>query len=1187
MYLKRVEAKGFKSFADRIEMEFKKGITAVVGPNGSGKSNISDAVRWVLGEQSARNLRGSKMEDVIFSGTNTRKPLGFAEVSITVDNSDNMLPVDYTEITVTRRMYRSGESEYYINGTSCRLKDINELFMDTGVGKDGYSIIGQGRVDEIINEKPEDRREIFEEAAGIVKYKTRKQEAERKLESTEQNILRIEDIIKELETRIGPLSEQSEKARKYLDMRERLKVLELNIFIRNVEKLKEKTASLKERISDLEDELLDNNRKNAKLEDECQRLKAKMSEADRLTEELQNAVHAADNDVERLQGEANVLNEKSANIDANISRLDEEIAAGRQRMEGLNSLVGDNNAGLAKYKADLDEQALMLNQKTLELKDISGRIGEKEKYIDDMKAEIIEIMNAISEKKSSINSLTAFINNADKRKNQIAREKEEKENSKQELQDKLSRVEDELKSAGARYESLESTVERLDRERRETSAAGKAIEKDIFELNGRIQSKQARHRALSEMETEFEGYNKSVREIMKLRDRKGVSGICGVVADIIKVPKDYETAIEVALGAALQNIVTEDEYVAKESIKYLKDNRIGRATFLPLTTIYGRDHGRDEKVIRHSKGFAGFANELIDYDKKYANIISSLLGRVIVVDNIDNGIMMARSINYSMKIVTLDGDVINPGGSFTGGSLGQKASSFLSRKREIGELEGDILNLKDMLSAANEKLSAMEKKLSDLDRELKKADEEKHESELKISGLKNNAAMLKGEISRLEGELKNLEQESCQLDTERSEMMVKMDEESKALSELEKKNSDVSAKIELEQAGIKDILDLRESISSEVTSIKVRMAEIRQNIISMEGKIAEVKSEIEKCSAAISSKISDKDSMKKDKESLRAETEKIKTTVSSIIKKNESSRKRLEALYEEKQKNTSSIDEMEKRMREYSQSAGILQNEIHKLEMQNAKLDMEMENLQNRIWEDYEISYAAAQKYRVEIESISQVSKDINSIKDGIRELGNVNVGAIEEYKNVKERYDFLINQESDLKEAKKSLEQVISEITEKMRTQFVKNFAVINDNFNITFRQLFGGGRAELVLVDCDNVLESGVDIVAEPPGKKLQSLTLLSGGEKALTAIALLFAILKMKPSPFCILDEIEAALDDINVTRFANFLRDLSDGTQFIVVTHRKGTMEIADVLYGVTMEEKGVSKLVSVKLIERAS
>lgn len=1194
MFLKRIEVKGFKSFADRVGLEINKGITAVVGPNGSGKSNISDAVRWVLGEQSARSLRGSKMEDVIFSGTASRKPLGFAEVSITLDNTDEMLSVDYSEVTVTRRMFRSGESEYYINGTACRLKDITELFMDTGIGRDGYSIIGQGRVEEILNAKPEDRREIFEEAAGIVKYRTRKLEAERRLESTEQNITRIEDIVNELESQIGPLSEQSEKAKKYLNFREKLKILELNIFIRNVEKLKEKIAAADENLSSLEEELLDNNRKSARIEDDCSRIKSKITESEALIEELQSDVQTSSSQIEKLQGEVNVCNEKITNINNTTIRLNEEIDLENAKIDELNCMIDTNNKSLIEHKGLISTQSSILNEQIERLDEINSNISDKENHIESMKSEVIEILNSISEKKSNINGLLAFKNNIEKRKSQIETERKEKLLKTEDLKKDLLSCEEEIKSLRERYSALEKNIKEYENYKIELTGTKKALEKNIFELNGKIQSRKARHKVLNEMESEFEGYNRSVKEIMKLKDGSMLTGsgafaggICGVVADLIKTDKRYEVSIEVALGPALQNIVTEDEYAAKSCIEFLKERKYGRATFLPLTTISGRGTPQNESKIRSCRGFIGFASELVSCDIKYKNIISSLLGRVIIIDNMDNAIVMAKSINYSMKIVTLEGDVLNPGGSFTGGSLGHKTSSILGRKREIEELEKNLAESTNTLSIMNEELVNTDNKLRRLEDDINKALNERRELDKLLSSSENKRDIAVSEKSRLEQELDSLSNESLQLDSEFTEIESKMDMENKSLDELVQNNDRLSAIIQEEQSGIKGITQTRDSIQSEITSVKIKIAELKQAASSLEGRISELKSDIEKCSLAIAEKEAEKEKAGMEKAHIENEILNIKAAISSAVRKNETSRKKLEDIYEEKKKASDVLEDMEKKIKEYSLSSGALQGEIHKIEINKAKLDMEMENIQNRIWEEYEVSFASAQKYRTEIESVSQVNRDISSLKESIKELGTVNVGAIEEYKNVKETYDFLIGQGADLREAKESLEKVIAEITEKMKSQFVKNFAVINENFNFTFHKLFGGGRAELILVDSDNVLESGVDIVAEPPGKKLQSLTLLSGGEKALTAIALLFAILKMKPSPFCILDEIEAALDDINVVRFANFLRELSSDTQFIVVTHRKGTMEAADVLYGVTMEEKGVSKLVSVKLTERAS
>lgn len=1189
MFLKRIEIKGFKSFADKVELELGPGITGVVGPNGSGKSNISDAVRWVLGEQSAKSLRGLKMEDVIFAGTDARKPLGFAEVSITIDNSDGMLPIEYTEVTVTRRMYRSGESEYYINKVACRLRDISELFMDTGIGKEGYSIIGQGRIDEILNAKPEDRREIFEEAAGIVKYKTRKIESEKKLDNTQQNIIRIDDIILELEGQIGPLEEQSSRARKYMDLMEKLKGLELNLFIRSVEKIKEKQTATNESSTNYENELLDNNRKNARLEEDYNELRAKLKDTDDSIEKVQGDIYSANNEGERLQGEINVLKEKGANLEKNILRIDEEAGREKEALEGLTVSLGENEEQLNNYNELLQGQALILNDKDNELSSINGSINEKENYIEDIKAEVIEILNRIADKKSSVNSYNTFKTGIERRMNQINDEMAEKGKRRDETESRIAESKAKIDEFTGLIDNLQSSIKRLDSEKQAAVREIGLIESNIFDLNGSIQSKQGRCRVLHEMENEFEGYSRSVKEIMKSKGNsaKFSSGICGVVAELISVPQQYETAIEVALGGALQNIVTEDEYTAKECIEFLKTNKYGRATFLPLTTVNSRNRDFDVRTVSGIKGFIGMADSLIGFDKKYSGIISNLLGRVIVTDTIDNAIVFARKMKYTSRIVTLDGDIINPGGAFTGGSVNSKSGRILSRKREIEELETELTGLKESLMEMNRKKKTLEEKANKLDGELKKAAADRQNAEINLTSCRNNYNAAKGDMDKLEQNFKSLKNELSQLSEEMEDADLKIEDEKKCLSELEGKNTMLSEKAQIEQSGIKDILQAKEKITDEITALKVNIAEIKQSAASYSDKIDEIKTSIEDYNRTMKERLSENEGLKQQGEDIRAKIKSIEDNINACSIKAENLKKNLNALYDERKKGALILEEMEGKKKEYGEASASLQNEIHKLEMQKARLDMELETIQNKIWEDYEISYAGALKYKMDIDNVSQAQKDINAIKEDIKELGTVNVAAIDEYKKVRERYEFLGKQKADLEEARDSLNKVIAEMTGKMETQFAKNFEVIRHNFNTYFQQLFGGGRAELILCDETTVLTSGIDIIAQPPGKKLQSLTLLSGGEKALTAIALLFAILKMKPSPFCILDEIEAALDDSNIVRFSKFLRELSKNTQFIVVTHRKGTMEITDSLYGVTMEEKGVSSLISARLCEKAS
>lgn len=1187
MYLKRIDVKGFKSFADRIGLELDTGITAVVGPNGSGKSNISDAVRWVLGEQSARNLRGVKMEDVIFAGTNVRKPLGFAEVTITIDNSDNMLPIEYSEATITRRMYRSGESEYFINKTNCRLRDITELFMDTGVGRDGYSIIGQGRIDEILNTRAEDRREFFEEAAGIVKYKSRKLEAEKKLDNTEQNIIRIRDIINELEGQLEPLREQSEKARKFLDLREKLKQMDINIFIRNMEKLKERVTNIADSASQFEDELVENNRKNARLEEEYEQFRISLSSLDSMIESLQNELYKANNDTERLQGEINVLGEKKSNITNNVSRLEDEIRKENGEIEAFSKTLEEISANLDEIMTMLAESQRQLDEKDAAFVELNSTISEKEDLIEGMKSETIEILNKMSEKRSSINSCNVFKSSIEKRKQQIDTERSGKVFRREELDVKLTELGEEKDTYNRNLENIEKQMSQLNLDKEKAIERKKHSDRTILDLKEKIQSKKARYRVLCEMENEFEGFNRSVKEVLKLKGtgKPLSSKICGVVADLIHVPIKYEIAIEAALGSALQNIVTDDEYAAKECIEYLKINKYGRATFLPLTTVNTKNSAAPD-VLKKKSGFIGLAGELVSYDNKYSGIISSLLGRVIVVENMDDGIEAARGISYSMKIVTLEGDIISPGGAFTGGSLSQKTGRILSRKREIEELENEMRDLENSLSEADRNKVSIENEIIRLENNIKTQTEKRHEIQVLLSSCSSSLDMLRSEMGRIGGDLSNLDSELIQLENDAVDAEKKMKEDMEGLKELESKSVLLSDNVQDEQSGIKDILSYREELMSEMTSLKVKIAEYRQGTGTLNEKITVIELDVKNCTESARIKEDEINSQKIQLEGITDSINQLELSITEILKKKDEITNQLEVKNNNKRENTVHLGKMEELIKSYTATANTLQNELHKLEVQKARLDMEMENLQNRMWEDYEINYASAQKYRMQIDNLSQVTREIASIKDEIKELGDINVASIDEYKRVKERYEFLTKQGSDLEEAKNSLQKVIDEMTEKMQALFVKNFAIINENFNVTFQQLFGGGRAQLLLCNEENVLESGIEIVAEPPGKKLQSLTLLSGGEKALTAIALLFGILKMKPSPFCILDEIEAALDDLNVVRYAKFLKELSKETQFIIVTHRKGTMEIADALYGVTMEEKGVSRLVSVKLTERA-
>lgn len=1189
MYLKKIEMKGFKSFADKVELDLEKGITGVVGPNGSGKSNIADAVRWVLGEQSAKSLRGEKMEDVIFAGTDGRKPLGFAEVSITIDNADGMLNIEFSEVKVTRRMYRSGESEYFINNSGCRLKDITEMFMDTGVGREGYSIIGQGRVDEIIGAKPEDRREIFEEAAGIVKYKTRKMESERKLESTEQNILRINDIVCELESQIDPLYQESADARRYLDLREKLKSLELNLFVINTDGIKKKLSLLSDQSAKLQSELHDNNWEISKLEDSCASLRDTMRQMDGRIKDAQNGIYEAGSEEQKLNGDLNLLNEREGNAKKEIEEVNGRTAAEKKKLYELQESLSAQRELLKTTGDTVKEQTSLLESKTLEYKDIVSSAEQKEKRIEQIKAEIIELLNQTSEKKSTINSLKTFISGIERRKSQIERERTESVGSINALAEEIKQLGTEIESCRSGIREAENRQSECEREKKAVNDQSASTEREIYELNGRIQSGQGRCRVLHEMETDFEGYNRSVREIMKHRqsDASLNSGVCGVIAELIRVPKMYELAIEVALGGALQNIVTYDEYSAKYCIEFLKKYRYGRATFLPLTTVKAKRQIQIPASIQNSAGFIGTAYSIVGYDKKYQGIISSLLGRVIVADCMDSAIVFARKANYTIRVVTLDGDIINPGGAFTGGSASSRATGILSRKREIEEIEDELRKQNALLSSLRSKKDTYRNRIGVLDEDLKHLSAQRDSFQANVSSLGSRLSAKDAEKGSLERAVKNIENEYAQLSTEYADASQRICDASAELEGIEHHSGELSGRAQSEQDGISGILAAKDETSSYITSLKVKIAECRQSYASVGSKIDEMDGDIEVLNMQISDGEGEIERLEGEIADARRGMDGIRRTIQELNEKSSQMREELKRLSREREEDDSALREGESRKEELGKTSSILREGIHKFEMQQAKFEMELKNLQDRIWEDYEESYASALKYKSEVKSIPEASAEIEKLKKAIKDMGSVNVNAIDEYKKVKERYDFISKQKTDLEEAKDSLKSVISEIVDGMKSQFAANFAVINANFSAYFGQLFGGGKAEVILTDERDVLSCGIEIIAQPPGKKLQSLTLLSGGERALTAIALLFAILKMKPSPFCILDEIEAALDDSNINRFARFLRELSKDTQFIVVTHRKGTMEAADTLYGVTMEEKGISTLVSAKLTEKAS
>lgn len=1181
--LKKVEIQGFKSFADKTEIEIKNGITAIVGPNGSGKSNISDAIRWVLGEQSVKNLRGSKMEDIIFAGTSKRKALGYSEVTITFDNKDGEIPIDYTEVAVTRRMFRSGESEYYINKNSCRLKDVRELFMDTGVGKDGYSIIGQGRIEEILSNRPEDRRSIFEEAAGIVKYKSKKEEAERKLEKTEGNIIRIKDLVFELSSQLETLEVQSHKANCFTELYNRLKKLEINLFIKDIKKINTQIEEINKENLNLEEQLARKTDERQKIEDKFNLLKETIEDLESKIEICRNKSLGIINELDKNQNQLAIIEEKDKFFNKDLERLKEEkhnLNCRLKDIEKMNvDLVREKDMAQEEYNKLLEEY----NKKTLELEKSFEVLQEKERDIELEKNNIIKIYNNSSDKKSELNSIISFNENIEKRISQLSKEInsmyiEKKINI--EKHDDLVNKEDELKKQLC---ALRDELENIKKLELDNSNDLDIINKKINTNNMEIQSKTSSFKLLKNMEEDYEGYYKGVKSLLKAakKEIRLKEGLMGVVAELINVDEKFERAIDIALGSNAQNIVTKTEEDAKNIIEYLKHNKLGRVTFLPLNIIKGNTldinpQDRNNFMI-HGLGF-----ELIKFDRKYENIFKFLLGRTIVIENIDYGIKFANKSNHSYRIVTLEGEVLNPGGSMTGGSHNTGGISIISRKGRIQKLIEDINELNKIQEILEEERNIFLDKQKDIREKKIKLEESIKDTEYSIIDVKNQKEKYMNEATRLEEIINKSKKEIDSLDVEINNYENKKKELLALLAQLDEDSINQKEKIKDLTNHYNEEKLVREDKAKVVTDMKINLNLIHSKINNLQEKLTKNESEFENINNSIREKdeliISNKDNIEEIIENRATLDEKIKEL--NIIE--EDTKKELEGLISDKNKFMEGFYSEQDRLKEINKLIADTEKNINSNEVKLARISVQLENYHKKLADDYELGYEEALVYEGEIKNTQEAIVEARRLKVEIKELGTVNLSSIEEYKNLKERLDFILNQQKDLINAKENLKEVIKDIENKMKNQFLINFNEINTNFQEIFKILFNGGQAELIIENNEDILNSGIEIKIQPPGKKLQSLTLLSGGEKSLTAVALLFAILKLKPSPFCILDEIDAALDEANISRYTNYLKTFCDDTQFVLITHRKTTMEIADILYGVAMEEEGISKLISVKL-----
>ncbi len=1181
MYLKSIEVQGFKSFANRLVFEFHNGITGIVGPNGSGKSNIGDAVRWVLGEQSAKQLRGGKMEDVIFAGTELRKPVSYASVAITIDNSDHALPVDFDQVTITRKVFRSGESEYLMNGSACRLRDINELFYDTGIGKEGYSIIGQGQIDRILSGKPEERRELFDEAAGIVKFKRRKAAAQKKLDDESRNLVRVNDILAELEKQVGPLEHQAEKAKEYLKLKEELKKNDVNLFLIESDEFKEELAKVNETFSIADAELKAAKAEFEKSGAEYEANEERLSSLNHTIEENSSIANQAEIDKNRLSSQIELLNEQIKSVLASDEQLNKRLDSIKERLldsdEEKKRLISER----FKLTDRLDEMKAECEEADNIVKSLTESIAELEENVENGKDDVIDNLNERGQIKAKLQRNVTLLEQVNIRKSELTRKlincKSEEDTQKQNL-DSLKKQLSDVRA------DISSINEKLSDREKNQLLIRDTINKyntDINNLNRIVMGESSRLESLKNITERYDGYGSSIRKVMEQKEKN--KGIIGVVADIIKTKKQYETAIETALGGTIQNIVTDNEETAKGLITFLKQNKFGRATFLPLSAISGRDIKVDN-TLTSEKGAIGFANQLIECDSEFYELARYLLGRILVVDNIDNALAIARRHNHSVRIVTLEGDMLSPGGSMSGGAF-KNSSNLLGRRREIEELETSVAGNEKKLKSLETELSNARDKLSVVRNELEQLKTELQEKQLAENTSSMNLEAAERKQEELNRAYTNSKRESEEIEVSVLQINAEIDACKIALAESERHDKELTDKINSDNAKIEQNKAELAARQAEAEKRHIELANFSQQDTFAEENIKRVLREIsrlnEEADEIKDSLGSADDEIREKKENIAKIGETIAAAEAKIAEYAGITAKERE----ERDKVQEKQRELFTRREEISGRINTLDKECLRISSRIEKIETMRDERIDYMWNEYELTLIRAAELRDESLNNSDVlRKSITVLKADIKKLGDVNVNAIEDYKEISERYIFLKTQHDDLITARDTLIKVIDELDTGMRTQFIEKFQEIKVEFDKVFKELFGGGRGTLELEEDVDILEAGIKIISQPPGKKLQNMMQLSGGEKALTAISLLFAIQNLKPSPFCLLDEIEAALDDSNVVRYAKYLHKLTKNTQFIVITHRRGTMAAADRLYGITMQEKGVSTLVSVDLIE---
>ena len=1181
MYLKSLEVHGFKSFANKLIFEFHDGITAIVGPNGSGKSNVADAVRWVLGEQSAKQLRGAKMEDVIFAGTQMRKPLGFAYVAITISNEDHKLNVPYEEVKIARRVYRSGESEYLLNGAACRLRDVQELLFDTGIGKEGYSIIGQGQIDKILSGKPEERRELFDEAAGIVKYKRRKAAAQKNLEEEKHNLERIEDILSEIEKQVEPLEKQAGKAKQYLTLRDELRTHDVNMFLIEYDRIHDEVKEFEEKQSIAENDLKNANSEYEKSKTEYEKLQTELDEKTKSIEAHKENLNSSKVMLNNCEGDIRLLNEKIHGIKQNenhykkaiddyklrIEKYDNEYRQYRQQKE-------DNSKKIEEINTLSEENKECIEQKKNEIADI-------ERYISEAQEKKLAGINAAADVKSEELKYKTLLEQNNIKRAELNKRILQNKSETAVLTENIVDHKKTYDQVTEKISAIDDTGISLQNTFNETNIENQNMRREYNDIQQKFHIENSRLNSLKNMTERYEGFGQSIKRVMERK--KDTSGIIGVVADIIRVKKEYEVAVETALGGSIQNIVTDNEQTAKKMIEYLKKNRYGRATFLPLTNIH-KKAANNAVNIMSEKGVIGMASNLVLAEEKYSELVNYLLGRFIVVDNIDNAIALAAKYHHTLRIVTTEGELLVPGGAISGGAF-KNNNNLLGRRRQISQLEEAVADLKGQLKKSTEAIESGEKRIVKLREKINANNKVKQDFVVKQNTAKIGYERAVADLKKSEEQLELIRIEGMRIEEDKDKLKNVMDGISETLSRNEDESKSFDESINRHQSELDavkkqlEVLEQKEAeFTVELTSLTQSIGFIGENIVRIEQGKALVMEQLDQ--TIENSKNIDGQIKEKKDEILRTE---------NFIKDKRKETDRLEKQIEQENLEREELSGKTKtfldKREELSKNINELKMECFRLSGRKEKLTESIDNYTNYMWEQYELTYHSALSLKTQTEiTMSGMKAKISEIKKQIKSLGAVNVNAIEQYKEISERYELLTTQHDDLIEASQVLEKIIEELDVEMRKQFEEQFAEIKNRFDKVFKELFGGGRGTLELMEDEDILTAGIKIIAQPPGKKLQNMMQLSGGEKALTAIALLFAIQSLKPSPFCILDEIEAALDDSNVGRYADYLHKLTKDTQFIVITHRRGTMNAADILYGITMQEKGVSTLVSVSLLD---